>query len=87
MRFDICADGIHASSEKGESVVEWPTPQTMHYVRSFLVSASYYRRCNWGYSQIARPLTDMTKAKVQWSGGSKEETSLNISKQHWILHH
>ena len=28
--FDISAEGVHTSPEKVRSVVEWPTPQTMH---------------------------------------------------------
>ena len=34
--FDISAKGIHASPDKVKSVVDWPSPQTVHDVRSFL---------------------------------------------------
>ena len=78
--FDISADGIHASPEKVKSVVEWPKPQTPHDVRLFWGLASYYRRFIRGFSQIARPLTDLTKAKVQWNWGNKEETSFQQLK-------
>ena len=78
--FDILTDRIHASSEKKKSVVEWPTAQTLHYVTSFFVLASYYRRSIWGFSQTAWQLTDLTKAKVQWDGGSNEETNVEHLK-------
>ena len=44
----------------------------MHEVRSFSGLASYYRRFIRGLSQIARPLTDLTKAKVSWSKVEEE---------------
>ena len=34
--FDISAEGVHASPEKVKFVVDWPIPQTVHDVRSFL---------------------------------------------------
>ena len=61
-------------------VVEWPAPQTVHDIRSFLGLTSYYRRFIWGFSQIVRPLTDLTEAKVQRTWGNKDETSFERLK-------
>ena len=73
--FDTSAEGVHASPEKVKSVVDWPTPQTVHDIRSFLGLASYYRCFIRGFSQIARPLTDLTKAKsvVEMVEGQKRK--------------
>ena len=66
--FEIFSEGVHASPDKVKAVVEWPRPQSVHDVRSFLGLASYYRKFIRGFSQIARPLTDVTKADGwQWS--------------------
>ena len=73
--FDISAEGVHASPEKVKSVVDWPTPQTVHDVRSFLGLASYYRRFIRGFSQIARPLTHLRKTKMSRKWSKVEEES------------
>ena len=64
--FEISTQGIHASPEKVKAVVEWPRPENVHDVRSFLGLASYYRKFIRGFSEIARPLTDLTKAAKTW---------------------
>ena len=63
---EVSEEGIHASPEKAKAVVEWAKPQTVHDVRSFLGLAFYYRKFIHGFSQIAGPLTELTKSKVKW---------------------
>ena len=72
--FEVSSEGVHASPEKVKAVVEWPRPQTVHDVRSFLGLASYYRKFIRGFSQIARPLTDVTKANG-WKWQDEQEQS------------
>ena len=64
--FEVSSEGVHASPEKVKVVVEWLRPQTVHDVRSFLGFASYYRKFIQGFSQIARPLTYLTRAGITW---------------------
>ena len=73
--FEVSEEGIHASPEKVKAVVEWPKPQTVHDVRSFLGLASYYRKFIHGFSQIAGPLTKLTKSKVKWRWEKEQEES------------
>ena len=40
--FDVSKDGIQPSPEKVRTVVEWPKPQSVKDVRSFLGLASFY---------------------------------------------
>ena len=73
--FEVSSEGVHASPDKVKAVVEWPRPQTVHDVRSFLGLASYYRKFIRGFSQIARPLTDLTRAGITWDWNDREEQS------------
>ena len=78
--FEVSQEGVHASPEKVRAVVEWPRPQAVKDVRSFLGLASFYRRFIRGFSAIARPLTDLTKAKAKWTWGVDEETAFRWLK-------
>ena len=55
--------------------MEWPTPQGVRDVRSFLGLCNFYRRFVRGFSSIASPLTELTKEKKPWHWGQDEEKS------------
>ena len=48
--------------------MEWLHPKDVNDVRSFLGLALYYRKFIHGFSEIARPLTDLTQAakELDW---------------------
>ena len=66
---------MHASPEKVKAIVEWPTPSSVKDVRSFLGLASYYRKFIRGFSELAKPLTNLTKKGIDWHWESAEETA------------
>ena len=59
--FEVSAEGVHASPKKVKAIIEWPTPSSVKDVRSFLGLASYYRKFIRGFSELAKPLTNLTK--------------------------
>ena len=78
--FQVNKEGIHASPEKVKAVLDWPGPQSAHDVRSFLGLASYYRKFIKGFSQLAKPLTDLTQDKTVWRWGDAETNSFTALK-------
>ena len=64
--FKVGPRGIQASPGKVRAIIEWPRLKSVHDVRSFLGLASYYRRLVRGFSEMARPLTQMMRAGVEW---------------------
>jgi transposase InsO family protein len=59
--FIVGVDGIQMDPERIKTIAEWPTPRSFHDVQVFLGFVNFYRRFIQGYSQIARPLTDLLK--------------------------
>ena len=55
--------GVETDQEKVQSVKEWPVPKHPTDVRSFLGTCGYYRRFIPSYSEVARPLTQLSAAK------------------------
>ena len=55
------AYGVKPSIAKVKAVAEWPTPESVKDVRSFLGLASFYRKFIHRFSEIAAPLTNLTK--------------------------
>ena len=67
--FEVGHEGIRTSPEKVRAILDWPRPQSVHDIRSFLGLASYYRKFIRGFSQLAKPMTDLTRDKVAWKWG------------------
>ena len=73
--FEVGKDGIRTSPEKVKAILDLPRPQSTHDIRSFWGLTSYYRKFVRGFSQLAKPLTDLTRAKIDWKWGDTEENS------------
>ncbi|GBG88984.1 hypothetical protein CBR_g48594 [Chara braunii] len=57
----ISGDGLAPEAAKIAAIQDWPQPQTVRDVRSFLGLASYYRKFVRNFSAVAAPLTNLTK--------------------------
>ncbi|KAM0011412.1 putative nucleotidyltransferase, Ribonuclease H [Helianthus debilis subsp. tardiflorus] len=73
--------GIQVGPAKVEAVMNWQEPKTPVEIRSFLGLAGYYRRFIENFSRIAAPLTSLTKKKVKFIWGPKQQESFDILKQ------
>ncbi|GKA11652.1 putative reverse transcriptase domain-containing protein [Tanacetum coccineum] len=73
--------GIHVDPAKIESVKDWASPKSATEIRQFLGLAGYYRRFIEGFSKIAKPMTKLTKKKVKFDWGEKEEAAFQLIKQ------
>ncbi|XP_058762909.1 uncharacterized protein LOC131636300 [Vicia villosa] len=57
----ISGDGITVDPSKISAVLQWEPPKTVTEIRSFLGLAGYYRRFIEGFSNLALPLTKLTR--------------------------
>ena len=55
--FNISAEGWSPTEFKVSAVVEWPAPETVKHLRSFLGMANFFRTFIPFFSEMAAPLT------------------------------
>ena len=60
LRYIVSSDGVETDPEKVQTVTEWPQPLHQRDVCLFLGTAGYYRRFIPKYSEVAKPLTQLT---------------------------
>jgi hypothetical protein len=58
---------------KIKAITDWPTPKTVKQVQSFLGFCNFYRRFITKYSEIARPLFDLTKKDTPFNWTEHQE--------------
>ena len=65
----VSPESIATDPKKVECVREWPVPQNLKQLQSFLGFVGYYRRFIKDFSKISRPLYDLFKG----NGGGKKK--------------
>ena len=78
--FEVSPEGIHASPDKVRAIIEWPKPKDIHDLRSFFGLESYYRKFIRGFSEIARPLTWLTRKGAKWEWSESQRKAFNTLK-------
>jgi len=66
---------------KVQGITQWPTPACVKDVRSFLGFCNFYRAFISDFSNIARPLNDLTCKNRQWNWSNKCEKAFTDLKK------
>lgn len=77
----ISAEGVKTDPAKIIAVREWPRPESIRDLRSFLGLCTYYRRFVKSFSAVAKPLHRLTEKNTQFNWTDECETSFNFLKQ------
>jgi hypothetical protein len=78
----ISHESIKADPKKLQAVKEFPMPQNLDILRSFLGFANYYRKFVDQFAEKAHTLTELTKSKVSWKWGTEEQTCFERIKKY-----
>src|SRR5262245_23089538 len=79
--FIISSEGTMSDPEKVKDMIQFPTPKDLRGVRSFLGTLSYYRRFIREFSQKAQPLHLLTKKKIPFQWGPRQEKAFQELKE------
>jgi RNase H-like domain found in reverse transcriptase/Chromo (CHRromatin Organisation MOdifier) domain len=69
----VSQEGLRMERKKVECALQWPRPTTKLEVQSFLGFANYYRRFIKEFSQIAAPISNITRAKNAYLWSEKHD--------------
>lgn len=72
--------GVSPNPELLKAVHDFPEPKTVKQVQAFLGLTGYYRRFIENYSNIAKPLSQLTKADVKFEFAEEERKSFETLK-------
>ncbi|GBG80902.1 hypothetical protein CBR_g31458 [Chara braunii] len=78
--------GIRPEDAKVASIRDWPRPQTVTEVRSFLGMCGYYRNFVKNYSMVTSPLTDLTRLDTPWDWSDECEAAFKRLKDALMNH-
>ena len=62
----LLASGVSVDSEKVEAVMSWERLKSVFDIRSFLGLTRYYKRFTEDFSQLAAPMTRLTRKEVKF---------------------
>lgn len=67
--------GISTDPDKVKAIEDFPRPENVRNLRSFLGLASWYRRFTKDFAIISRPLTKMLRKNQKWTWGPAQEAA------------
>jgi hypothetical protein len=89
----LSLDGLTMLSEKIQAILDWPEPQKVKDIQSFLGFTNFYHRFIYNYLDIVVPLTQLTHKDVTWNFSEECRKSFTALKNaftsaplltHWL---
>ena len=80
----ISGNRVAVDPKKVEAIVSWPKPKKLVKVQEFIRFLNFYQRFIEGFSQIARPLHNLTKKDTKFLWTNECQMAFNELKE-WIM--
>ena len=77
--FILTDNGVEIEEDRMSTILNWPAPESVFEVQSFLRFANFYFQFVKGFSKIAHPLKDMTQVAAQ-----KTKKDLALQKKDFL---
>jgi len=77
---EVDKDGIRPSRSKVQALHKWAVPKNLSEVRTYLGFTGYYRRFVPNYSDLAKPLTSLTKKGATFVWGHEQQSAFEKIK-------
>ncbi|XP_022040541.1 uncharacterized protein LOC110943093 [Helianthus annuus] len=77
----INSEGVLVDPSKIDAIMKWVSPKNPTEIRSFLGLAGYYRRFIQDFSNIALPLTKLTRKKEKFVWGKEQDEAFQLLKE------
>ncbi|EYC44817.1 hypothetical protein Y032_0448g1634 [Ancylostoma ceylanicum] len=78
---EVTRSGVRVDPSKIERIQQYPRPTCVAEMRAFLGLCGYYRKLVFGFSKIAQPLFELTKAKAPWKWEETQENAFAKLKE------
>ena len=69
----VSASGVSVDPKKVKAIISWERPKSVFEIHSFLGLEGYYRRFIKDFSQLAAPMTRLTRKEVMFERNDKCE--------------
>jgi len=78
----IVSEGqIEMDPVKLSRVADWPMPKKLKDIQAFMGFANFYRRFIKHFSEIVRPMNNLTKKNTPWNWGLEQQKAFDILKK------
>ncbi|GFS92355.1 transposon Tf2-9 polyprotein [Trichonephila clavipes] len=77
----ITPKGIEVDQNKTAAIQNIPSPRNLKQLQSFLQTCSWYKKFILNFSDIARPLSNLSKKSTAWKWSEIEQQAFQTLKQ------
>lgn len=77
----ITSSGIKVNPDKVNVIVDMPEPKNVRHLKGFLQTCSWYRKFVPKFSDISRPLSELTRKSAKWIWSDIHSNAFNKLKQ------
>jgi Reverse transcriptase (RNA-dependent DNA polymerase)/RNase H-like domain found in reverse transcriptase len=84
--FQISGEGVTSDPTKLDGILQWPTPQTLTQVKSFLGFCNFYSEFIPRYADMTSPLNRLSRKDVPWEWGPVQQQAFDALKDAFRTH-